>query len=254
MGVPLFSMRNRIREKLSGGRVSIGSWLNLGSPQAAEVMASTGFDWLAVDAEHSPVGITEIANMFRAIESRGATPIARVWDHAPETIGRVLDAGAFGVVPPHVSTPEQAAEIAQACRYPPRGRRSSGSGRAGTWGPDYRTWIDGEMVVIPQIEDREGIRNADAIMEIEGVDIGFLVPGDLSIEMGVAAGSVEHEEAIQRFLTACNRVGKPCGIPVGSAAELLKRKEQGFVFFDLSNDMSFLAAEAGRQLRDAREG
>ena len=61
-------------------------------------MAAAGFDWLAVDAEHSPVGITEIANMFRAIESRGATPIVRVWDHAPETIGRVLDAGAFGVV------------------------------------------------------------------------------------------------------------------------------------------------------------
>ena len=91
-----------------GGGVSIGSWLNLGSPQAGEVMAAAGFDWLAVDAEHSPVGITEIANMFRAIESRGVTPVVRVWDHAPETIGRVLDAGAFGIVPPHVSTPEQA--------------------------------------------------------------------------------------------------------------------------------------------------
>ena len=238
---------------MSGGRVSIGSWLNLASPQAAEVMASAGFDWLAVDSEHSPVGITEIANMFRAIESRGATPIARVWDHAPETIGRVLDAGAFGIVPPHVSTPEQAAQIAHACRYPPRGKRSSGTGRAATWGADYRTWIDDEVVVIPQIEDREGIRNAEAIMEIEGVDIGFLGPGDLSIEMGVAAGSSDHEEAIQRFLDACNRVGKPCGIPVGSAEELLKRKEQGFVFFDLSNDMSFLAAEASRQVREARE-
>ena len=109
------------------------------------------------------------------------------------------------------------------------------------------------MVVIPQIEDREGIRNAEAIMKVEGVDIGFLGPGDLSLEMGVAAGSPEHEEAIQHFLDACNRVGKPCGIPVGSAGDLLKRKEQGFVFFDLSNDMGFLAAEAGRQLREAQE-
>ena len=122
-----------------------------------------------------------------------------------------------------------------------------------TWGADYRTWIDDEVVVVPQIEDREGIRNAEAIMEIEGVDIGFLGPGDLSLEMGVAAGSAEHEEAIQHFLAACNRVGKPCGIPVGSAEELLKRKAQGFVFFDLSNDMSFLAAEARRQLGEARE-
>ena len=90
-------------------------------------------------------------------------------------------------------------------------------------------------------------------MEIEGVDIGFLGPGDLSLEMGVAAGSSAHEEAIQHFLTTCNRVDKPCGIPVGSAEELLKRKAQGFVFFDLSNDMSFLAAEASRQLRETRE-
>ncbi len=244
-------MRNRIREKLSGGEISIGSWLNLGSPLAAEVMAAAGFDWLAVDAEHSSVGITEIADMFRAIESRAATPIVRIWDRQPETIGRVLDAGAFGIVAPHVSTTEQAAQLAQASRYPPQGKRSSGTGRAVTWGADYRSWINDEVMVIPQIEDRKGIQNAEAIMSVKGIDIGFLGPGDLSLEMGIPSGSPDHEAAIQQFLAVCNRVGKPCGIPVSSGEELLERQEQGFMFFDLSNDLSFLAAEAGRQLRKA---
>ncbi|MCZ6676008.1 MAG: aldolase/citrate lyase family protein [Candidatus Poribacteria bacterium] len=245
-------MRNRIREKLERGEVSIGSWLNLGSPLAAEVVVSVGFDWLAVDAEHSPIGISQVAQMFRAIESRGATPIVRVWDHQPETIGRVMDAGAFGIVAPHVSTAEQAAQIAQACRYPPQGKRSSGTGRAVTWGSDYRSWINDEVVVIPQIEDREGIENAEAIVAVEGVDIGFLGPGDLSLDLGIPAGSPDHEDAIQQFLAACKRVGKPCGIPVSSAEELLERQAQGFVFFDLSNDLRFLQVEAERQLRKAQ--
>lgn len=244
-------MKNGILEKLKIGEISIGSWLNLGSPLAAEVMASVGFDWLAVDGEHSPVDMGQIAGMFRAIEARGATPIVRIWDHHPETIGRVLDAGAFGIVAPHVSTAEQATQIAQASRYPPRGRRSSGTGRAVTWGADYRSWINDEVVVMPQIENREGIRNAEAIMAVEGIDIGFLGPGDLSLEMGVPAGSLAHEEAIQQFLDACNRVGKPCGIPVASGEALLERKKQGFIFFDLSNDLRFLEIEAGRELRKA---
>ena len=244
-------MRNKIGEKLQQGEVSIGSWLNLSSPLAAEVMASVGFDWLAVDAEHSPVGLGQIAEMFRAIESRGATPIIRVWDHQPATMGRVLDAGAFGIVAPHVSTAEQAEQIAQACRYPPQGKRSRGSGRVVTWGADYRSWINDEVVVIPQIEDRAGIENAEALMAADGVDIGFLGPGDLSLDMGVSAGSPEHEDAIQQFLAACKRVGKPCGIPVASAEDLLERKAQGFAFFDLGSDLRFLEVEAGRQFKKA---
>ncbi|MBI2195156.1 MAG: hypothetical protein HYU36_24515 [Planctomycetes bacterium] len=244
-------MRSKIRDRLQKGEVSIGSWLNLGSPLAAEVLACAGFDWLAVDTEHSPVGLAQITEIFRAIEARGATPIARAWDHQPETLGRLLDAGAFGLVAPHVQNASQAEAIAQACRFPPKGRRSLGTGRWLTWGLDYMKWFDGEIVVIPQIEDREGIDQAEAIMAVEGVDIGFLGPSDLAMEMGVAFGSREHEEAIQHFLAACGKAGKPCGIPVGSGAAVRQRKEQGFVFFDLSADMAFLDVEAKRQLEEA---
>jgi len=101
-------MDNAIRQALADGKPSVGTWLNLGSPLAAEVLAAAGFPWLCIDAEHTAYGMGEIAHSLRAIEARGALPLVRAWDHAPTTIGRLLDAGARGIVFPHVSTPEQA--------------------------------------------------------------------------------------------------------------------------------------------------
>ena len=86
-------MQNSIKEKLAAGQPSIGSWLNLASPLAAEVMASAGFEWLAVDAEHSAFDLGLATHTFRAIEARGAIPLARTWDHDPVTAARLLDAG-----------------------------------------------------------------------------------------------------------------------------------------------------------------
>ena len=99
-------MHNPIKDKLAQGQASIGSWLNLASPMAAEVMAAAGFEWLVVDAEHSTFDLGHIAHTFRAIEARGAIPMCRTWDHDPITAARLLDAGAWGLVFPHISTPE----------------------------------------------------------------------------------------------------------------------------------------------------
>ena len=87
-------MNNSIRQALAAGQPSIGSWLNLGSPLAAEVMAAAGFSWLCVDAEHTACDMESIAHTFRAIEARGAIPLVRAWDHDPVTAARLLDAGA----------------------------------------------------------------------------------------------------------------------------------------------------------------
>ena len=121
-------LTNPLKTTLNSGNVSIGSWLNLASPLAAEILATEGFEWLTVDLEHGPWGIADAANGFRAIESRGAVPLARVWSHQPEVIARVLDAGALGLVIPHVSNRTQAEALVQAVRYPPFGERSAGTG------------------------------------------------------------------------------------------------------------------------------
>ena len=233
-------MRNPISETLAAGQPSIGSWLNLGSPLAAEVMAAAGFSWLCVDAEHTAYDMESIAHTFRAIEARGAVPLARAWDHDPVTVGRLLDAGAYGIVFPHVSTAEQAQRLSEAMRFPPRGIRSAGTGRCATLGSDYRSVFNDLVLCIPQIEDMQGIDNAEAIASVEGVDIGFLGPNDLAMAMGVEPGHPEHEEALLRFLGGCQRAGTPCGIPTKDAASTQTRLSQGFRFIDINNDLRIL--------------
>ena len=233
-------MRNLISETLAAGKPSIGSWLNLGSPLAAEVMASAGFNWLCVDAEHTAYDMESIAHTFRAIEARGAVPLARAWDHDPVTVGRLLDAGAYGVVFPHVSTPEQAQQLAQSMRFPPRGTRSAGTGRCATLASNYRSVFNDIVLCIPQIEDMQGIENAEAIAQVEGVDIGFLGPNDLAMSMGVEPGHSEHEEFLLRFLDVCQQEGTPCGIPTKDVDSTRTRIAQGFRFIDVNNDLRIL--------------
>ena len=195
--------------------------------------------------------MTLIADTFRAIEARGSIPLARAWDHDPVTIARLLDAGAWGLVFPHVSTPEQARLLATAMRYPPIGTRSAGTGRCSVISSDYRERANDQVLCIPQIEDMEGIENAEAIASIDGVDIGFLGPGDLALSMGVAAGDDAHEAALQQFHDGCRKAGKPCGIPVADGAGARARIDQGFQFIDLGNDFRMLQAVATQALIDA---
>ena len=215
-------------------------------------MASAGYSWLVVDAEHGPCDLSSIAQSFRGIEARGAVPLVRVWDHDPATTARVLDAGAWGIVFPHVSTPGQAEKLARAMRYPPRGSRSAGTGRCVTLGSDYRATFDDAVLCIPQIEDLEGIDNAEAIAGVEGVDIGFLGPGDLALSMGVEQGHPDHEAALQRLREGCERAGKPSGIPVPDAAAARRRIAEGFAFIDLSSDFRMMESAAKQALTDAQ--
>ncbi|MEE2659151.1 MAG: aldolase/citrate lyase family protein [Candidatus Latescibacterota bacterium] len=241
-------MRNTIRESLAAGQPSVGSWLNLASPLSAEVMASCGFPWLCIDAEHASFDLGLITHTLRAIEARSAFPLVRTWDHDPVTVGRLLDAGARGLVFPHVSTPEQAQSLTQAMRYPPVGSRSMGTGRCVTLAGNYREIANDDVLCIPQIEDVEGIENAEAICSVEGVDIGFLGPSDLALAMGLKAGGPQHEEAVQAFREGCIRAGKPCGIPAADPASAKQRIAEGFLFIDLANDLRFLQGAATQAL------
>ncbi len=245
-------MTNPIRETLLAGKPSIGSWLNLASPLAAEVMAAAGYQWLAVDAEHTYYDMELIAHTIRAIEARGAIPLVRSWDHDPVTIARLLDAGAWGLVFPHISTPQQAEAVARAMRYPPAGTRSIGMGRCRTISPNYRESANDLVLCIPQIEDLEGIENSEAIARVEGIDVGFLGPADLAMSMGVELGHPDHEAALQRFREGCKRAGTPSGIPVGDGAGARRRIAEGFQYIDLTNDMHLLEGAARQALLDAQ--
>ena len=243
---------NPVRQKIMAGQPSFGSFLNLVSPMAAEVLVDLGYEWLAVDAEHAQWDIGSMTNAFRAIEARGGIPMTRVESHDPTVLARTLDAGAMGVVVPHVSTVEQAQAIADACRYPPRGQRSSGSGRA-TINAEDGARINEEVLVCPQIEDMEGVNNIEAIMAVDGIDVAFIGPNDLALSMGLsktdAFVNAQHVAAIDAILAGAKANGKPAGTPISDVAKARELVEQGFTLIDFGNDLRMLSGAAGAALK-----
>lgn len=236
--------KNTVRAKLKAGQPSVGTWISLASNIVAEYLTHSGWDWLCVDTEHSPVGFEQTVACFQAICTSGTIPMARVaWnDHV--LIKRLLDNGAMGIVVPMVNTKEEAEKAAGAMRYPPEGYRSVGSGRASAYGDDYVTAANKEILCVVQVESMESVNNAEAIMSVEGVDACFIGPNDLAASMGIPYGKAsqhpEHEAAMMKVLEACKKVGKAAGIHAMSPEDVNRRVEQGFQFVACGSDAKFL--------------
>lgn len=194
------SLKSRLRAR----ELTIGSWLTLGHPSIAEIMAKAGFDWLTVDMEHSAITLHQAQQLIQVIELAGCIPLVRVGANDANLIKRVMDTGAHGVIVPMVNTKEDAEYAVRAVKYPPRGSRGVGLARAQGYGAEfekYRKWVDTESVVIVQVEHIEAVRNLESILSVDGVD-GFIIgPYDLSGSLGVP-GDFDHPD----MLKALNRV------------------------------------------------
>jgi 4-hydroxy-2-oxoheptanedioate aldolase len=241
--------RNPVVEKLHSGRPTVGSWLGLCSPVAAENMAQVGWDWLVVDAEHSPVGFETMVNCFRAIQLGGAVPMARVPWSDTVWIQRTLDAGALGLVVPMVNSAEDARAVVANMKYALRGQRSYGGSRVANYvGGDYRTWAGDNIAVIVMIETIEAVERAEEILGVEGVDGCFIGPADLALSMGLGLADVgpgtAHEAAIQRVLAAGKKVGTAVGKHCFSPEEVSLRIAQGFQYLALASDGGFMLKAA----------
>jgi 4-hydroxy-2-oxoheptanedioate aldolase len=243
---------NPVTDKLRGGQPSVGAWLGLCSPSAAEAMAHIGWDWLVVDAEHSPVGFETMVNCFRAIQLGGAVPMARVPWNDTVWIQRTLDAGALGLVVPMVNTADDARQAVANMKYATRGQRSFGGSRVAPYiNGDYRTWADEHLTIIVMIETVQAVENAEAILAVDGVVGCFIGPNDLSLSMGrdpkdVGAGT-PHEEAMLRVLAAAKKTGKAAGKHCFSAADVSTRIAQGFQYLALSSDAALMLKAASAE-------
>jgi 4-hydroxy-2-oxoheptanedioate aldolase len=240
---------NPVTDKLRSGKPSVGSWLTLCSPVAAESMAQVGWDWLVVDAEHSPVGFETMVNCFRAVQLGGAVPMARVPWNDTVWIQRTLDAGALGLVVPMVNSPDEARSVVENMRYATKGQRSFGGSRVAPYiNGDYRTWADQNLAVIVMIETIQAVEQAEAILAVEGVVGCFIGPNDLALSMGLTQKDMgpgsEHEAAMLAVLDAAKRTGKAAGKHCFTAAEVGMRIGQGFQFLALASDGAFLAKAA----------
>ena len=240
---------NPVTDKLRGGQPSVGSWLSLCSPVAAESMAQVGWDWLVVDAEHSPVGFETMVSCFRAIQLGGAVPLARVPWNDTVWIQRTLDAGALGLVVPMVNTAEDARSVVSNMRYATKGQRSFGGSRVAPYiNGDYRTWADEHLAVIVMIETIQAVEQAEAILAVDGVVGCFIGPNDLALSMGLTQQQMgpgtEHEAAMLEVLSAAKKTGKAAGKHCFSPAEVTTRIGQGFQFLALASDGAFLTKAA----------
>lgn len=224
---------------------AIGTWVKLSSPMSVEIMAHAGFDLVVVDLEHTLLDLGTAQTMISLATASGVLPLVRVPDHAPSTIQRVLDAGAAGVLVPHVDTPEQAAAVARACRFPPFGTRGAGStGPAGRWGrlsrADYLRFGNDQVLCIPQLESGRAIEEAGAVASVSGIDAVFLGAADLAMDVGRADVS----DLLAAARTAVRSAGVPVGSAAASASAAIAALDAGDAFVVCSNDTSMLAAAA----------
>ncbi len=245
---------NPVTDKLRSGRPSVGSWLTLCSPVAAESMALVGWDWLVVDAEHSPVGFETMVNCFRAIQLGGAVPMARVPWNDTVWIQRTLDAGALGLVVPMVNSADDARAVVGNMRYATRGQRSFGSSRVAAYiEADYRSWADEQLAVMVMIETIQAVEQAEAILAVDGVVGCFIGPNDLALSMGLSAKDMgpgtEHEAAMLHVLAAAKATGKAAGKHCFTPDEVTMRIGQGFQFLALVSDGALLAKAALAEYR-----
>lgn len=243
---------NTAKGRLNAGESVVCGWLSLPSSYSAELVASQGYDCVNIDLQHAMLEFETAVGMLQAISSTPAIPLARVGGPEPEPMMKLLDAGAYGIICPMISTVEDAEAFVSACRYPPTGTRSFGPARGLLYGgSDYVDHADAEILTIGMIETRTGVDNAEAIAAVDGLDVLFIGPNDLSMAYGQAPSSEPSDPeiigAINHCLQAATASGKPCGIFSTDGKAAAKRRSEGFRFLVPGSDAGLL----GRSTRDA---
>jgi len=249
---------NKTKKKLQSGEAAIGIWHSLCSPLAAEYLGHTGWDWIVVDTEHSPIGFATTVECLRAIQTTPALPMARVAGNDPILMKRLLDAGALGLVVPMVNSRTEAEKAVASCRFPPAGLRSFGGGRAFVYGADYFRWANEQILLIVQIEHINAVNAAEEILSVPGVDGCFIGPNDLAGSMGLEPALTpthpDHIAAIEEVLRVAKKVGKPAGIHCPDAESVVMRIKQGFQFIACASDAMIMRNSARQAVQLIREG
>ncbi len=251
--------RNCIEQKLL-----IGTFAAIPHPVAIEVTAASGVDFLCIDWEHSQISRERIEDLIRAADVHHVPAMVRVPGHAAEDIAAVLDAGAAGVLVPRVSTAEQARAAVKATRYPPLGARGVGPGRAAAYGyriPDYLAKANDELLLAIQVETAEGLTNIAEIAAVDGVDLLFIGPGDLSVSIDAMGptGKDRLDAAIRTITETTLAAGRAVGIFRPSPDDIGAWFEAGISFFILASDTMFLGAslaagvDAAKQVKHVKE-
>lgn len=226
--------QNRMKRMMAEGQIPTGMKMISDSTMIAEVIAQSGIDYVVIETEHgplSPMVHEPLATLCKIYQSYQVTPLVRITENDRLPIGKVLDAGAMGVIVPHIKTKEDAINMVKATRFPPEGIRGTGplvpANRIIGAFDDYLKNTNAEIMAVPQIEDIEGVENFEEIAEVEGISFVQVVHEKIGFSMGIDDYmSPEIDAARQRVFDIC----RDKGIPVqygGSAQDIQAALEQG---------------------------
>jgi 2-keto-3-deoxy-L-rhamnonate aldolase RhmA len=238
----------KIISKKHGRNFSLGSWIQTGNAVVGEIMSNSGFDWIAVDLEHTEISINTFANLARVMTIYGVVPMARVSENSTMAIRKVLDCGAMGIIVPLVNNKEDAKRAVVAAKYPPSGIRGFAFCQANGWGKQFDEYVksaNGEILLMVMIETREAVENINAILGVDGVDGVFIGPYDLSGSYGVI-GQTNHKlvtDAKKAVLDACKKHRKIAGQHIVLPTRQIVKEaiNEGYNFMALGMDTVFIS-------------
>ena len=249
-------MNKLFREKLEKGELLLGTIMALPSADVAEILSQAGFDWLFLDMEHAPYSLRDVQRICQAVGGRSAC-IVRIPDKSEVWVKRVIDIGPEGIIVPHIETAEETERIIRWALYPPQGTRSAGIARAQGYGLKMDEAIrnaNTEMLVIPQIEHVDGVKNIEEIVRVEGVRAVFVGPYDLSGSMGMLGQVADPQirSKIKHVADVCREAGLKAGI-FGVDTEGAKPYIGfGYTLIALGSDTVMLGEAAGKAVHSLR--
>lgn len=250
--------RSIFREALGAAGPALGTWMKIPAMESMELIADAEFDFVVIDLEHSAMSTESAYRHIGTAVLSGVSPIVRVPNLDAGLVGRLLDAGAEGIMLPHVDTVSDAEEAVRAMRFPPDGQRGVGpTSRAGRWGArahdEYVRFAQDEVVLIAQIESAEAVDNIDRIASVPGVDALLVGAADLAMSEQIDGS----DAALTHLITRAVRGAQEKNIPIGSsgpatAGAVRQAIDTGFSFVLMSNDASMLAQAAAAAVAAGR--
>lgn len=224
--------------------IILGTWLSSGSPIVSEVAAQFSFNWFLLDMEHGSGSEEQLMETLRAMSGTPARLIVRVPGFLPEVIGRVLDRGADGIMLPHVTDAQQAEDCVKAMYYPPFGTRGySSSVRAYNYGLQVPRDISAvKPIFMAQIEDGSGVRGAEEIAAVPGVDVLFVGPNDLKLALShqPTSETLSYEDALKKVSESAKKSGKKAGLLMRRIDDFDQLKKLGYSCIAVDSDLGIL--------------
>lgn len=237
-----------LKRRLKEGEVALGTWVTINHPDVTDILSELPFDWLVFDMEHAPIDVGDLEVLAMPLHGTEIAPIARVPWNDMVVIKRVLDVGMQGVLVPWVNSRGEAEAAVAAARYPPRGVRGVGPRRCTRFGSRpfldyYERFEKEELVVLIQVETAKALENLEDILSVEGIDVAYIGPMDLSVNLGIPAqfGHPKFKSAVEKVRKTCEKYGVTPGIHTFNPEMAEEMVESGFRFVALLSDMRILA-------------